>query len=48
MPRRALLEDPGTLQHVILRGSAKRGIVGDVADRKDFVQRLGVSAPALS
>ncbi|CAB1079598.1 hypothetical protein D1AOALGA4SA_7306 [Olavius algarvensis Delta 1 endosymbiont] len=41
MPRRARLEAPGTLHHVILRGIEKRRIVNDVADRKNFVKRLG-------
>ncbi len=33
MPRRARLDAPGTLHHVIVRGIEKRGIVNDVADR---------------
>ena len=37
MPRRA----PGTLHHVIVRGIEKHRIVDDVADRKNFVNRLG-------
>jgi REP element-mobilizing transposase RayT len=41
MPRQARLDAPGTLHHVILRGIEKRRIVDDVADRKNFVQRLG-------
>ena len=41
MPRRARLDAPGTLHHVILRGIEKRRIVNDVADRKNFVKRLG-------
>ena len=41
MPRRARLDAPGTLHHVILRGIEKRRIVDDVADRKNFVRRLG-------
>ena len=40
MPRRARLDAPGTLHHVILRGIEKRRIVNDVADRKNFVKRL--------
>ena len=42
MPRQARLDAPGTLHHVILRGIEKRRIVDDVADRKNFVKRLGV------
>jgi putative transposase len=41
MPRRARLDAPGTLHHVIVRGIEKRRIVNDVADRKNFVDRLG-------
>ena len=41
MPRRARLDAPGTLHHVIVRGIEKRRIVNDVADRKNFVNRLG-------
>lgn len=41
MPRRARLDAPGTLHHVIVRGIEKRRIVEDVADRKSFVDRLG-------
>jgi REP element-mobilizing transposase RayT len=40
MPRRARLDAPGTLHHVIVRGIEKRRIVRDVADRKDFIKRL--------
>ena len=41
MPRRARLDSPGTLHHVIVRGIEKRKIVDDVADRKNFVKRMG-------
>jgi len=41
MPRRARLDASGTLHHVILRGINKRRIVDDVADRKNFVTRMG-------
>lgn len=41
MPRRARLDAPGTLHHVIVRGINKRRIVNDVADRKNFVGRMG-------
>ena len=41
MPRRARLDAPGTLHHVIVRGIEKRRIVNDVADRKNFIDRLG-------
>ena len=41
MPRQARLDAPGTLHHVIVRGIEKHRIVDDVADRKNFVERLG-------
>jgi hypothetical protein len=41
MPRRARLDAPGTLHHVIVRGIEKRRIVDGVADRKNFVKRMG-------
>ncbi len=41
MPRRARLDAPGTLHHVIVRGIEKRKIVGDDQDRGKFVERLG-------
>ena len=41
MPRKARLDSPGTLHHVIVRGINKRRIVNDAADRKDFVRRMG-------
>ena len=41
MPRRARLDAPGTLHHVMVRGIERRRIVKDVGDRKNFVKRLG-------
>jgi len=41
MPRGARLDAPGTLHHVIVRGIEKRRILNNVADRKNFVKRLG-------
>jgi putative transposase len=41
MPRRARLDAPGTLHHVIIRGIEKRRIVDDDEDRDMFVERLG-------
>jgi len=41
MPRKARLDAPGTLHHVIFRGIEKRPIVDDPKDRKDFVSRMG-------
>jgi hypothetical protein len=36
MPRRARLDAPGALHHVMVRGIERRRIVNDVADRKNF------------
>ena len=33
MPRRSLLDAPGTLHHVIVRRIERRRIIDDVADR---------------
>jgi REP element-mobilizing transposase RayT len=41
MPRRARLDAPGTLHHVIVRGIEKRFIVVDDDDRENFVVRMG-------
>jgi putative transposase len=41
MPRRARLDAPGTLHHVIVRGIEKRHIVDDDKDRSQFIERLG-------
>jgi len=41
MPRKARLDAPGTLHHVIIRGIERRPIVDDDKDRENFVLRLG-------
>jgi REP element-mobilizing transposase RayT len=41
MPRRARLDSPGTLHHVIVRGIEKRRIVDNDTDREDLVSRMG-------
>ena len=41
MPRKARLDAPGTLHHVIIRGIERRPIVDDDKDRDNFVSRLG-------
>ncbi|MFZ1986081.1 MAG: transposase [Desulfatitalea sp.] len=41
MPRRARLDAPGTLHHVIVRGIEKRKIVDDDQDRGKLIKRLG-------
>ena len=40
MHRRAGLDAPGTLNHVMVPGIEKRRIVNLVADSKNFVKRL--------
>jgi putative transposase len=41
VPRRARLDAPGTLHHVMIRGIERRRIVDDDQDRTMFVERLG-------
>jgi hypothetical protein len=41
MPRKARLDAPGTLHHVIIRGIERSPIVDDDKDRENFVSRLG-------
>lgn len=41
MPRKARLDAPGTLHHVIIRGIEKRKIVDNDKDRSEFVDRMG-------
>jgi putative transposase len=47
MRRRARLDAPGTLHHVIVRGIEKRRIVDDEQDRENFMGRLGDLAQRL-
>src|SRR3990172_4787201 len=46
MPRRARLDAPGTLHHVIVRGIERGRIVADHRDRGAFLTRLGAAAAA--
>lgn len=41
MPRKARIDAPGALQHIIARGIEKRPIFKNDDDREDFVDRLG-------
>jgi len=41
MPRKARIDAPGALQHVIGRGISRQEIFSDKADYKDFLNRLG-------
>ena len=42
MPRKARIDAPGALHHIIYRGIERRRIFYDNADRDDFVKRLSV------
>ena len=41
MPRKARIDAPGALHHIIVRGIEKRKIFKDQADRQSFIERLG-------
>ena len=41
MPRKARIDAPGALQHVIARGIERRKIFRDEIDRDNFLDRLG-------
>jgi len=41
MPRKARIDAPGALHHIIVRGIERRKIFWDDADRDSFVARLG-------
>ena len=41
MPRKARLDAPGALHHIIVRGIERRRIFSDDQDRDNFVERLG-------
>lgn len=41
MPRKARIDAPGALHHVIVRGIARRRIFDDDQDRSNFLDRLG-------
>ena len=41
MPRKARLDAPGALHHIIVRGIARGRIFWDDSDRDNFVERLG-------
>ena len=40
MPRKARLEAPGALHHIVVRGIERRKIFRDDSDRDDFLERL--------
>ena len=41
MPRKARIDAPGALHHIIVRGIERRRIFSDDKDRDNFVDRLG-------
>ncbi len=41
MPRKARIDAPGALHHIIMRGIARRKIFSDDTDRNFFVERFG-------
>jgi putative transposase len=41
MPRKARIDAPGALQHIIIRGIEKRHIFRDDQDKDNFIERLG-------
>ena len=41
MPRKARIDAPGALHHIICRGIERGDIFTDNADRNNFVERLG-------
>ena len=41
MPRKARIDAPGALHHIIVRGIERRRIFSDDLDRDNFIERLG-------
>ncbi|MBT8363401.1 MAG: transposase, partial [Deltaproteobacteria bacterium] len=41
MPRKARIDAPGALHHIIIRGIEKRKIFEDNKDQNQFIKRLG-------
>ncbi len=48
MPRKARINAPGALHHIIVRGIERRRIFSDDQDRDNFVERLGDIVTAAS
>ena len=42
MPRKARIDAPGALHHIIVRGIERRKIFYDDNDRDNFIDRLGM------
>jgi REP element-mobilizing transposase RayT len=45
MPRKARIDAPGALHHIIVRGIERRKIFWDDVDRDSFIDRLGQVLP---
>ena len=45
MPRKARIDAPGALHHIIIRGIERKAIFKDNADRANFLERLGRIIP---
>jgi len=41
MPRKARIDAPGALHHIIIRGIERKAVFKDSADRDNFLERLG-------
>jgi len=41
MPRKARIDSPGALHHIIIRGIERKAVFKDSADRNNFIERLG-------
>ncbi len=42
MPRKARIDAPGAIHHIIVRGIERRKIFNDNNDRDKFLERLGI------
>ena len=42
MPRKARIDAPGALHHIISRGIARKKVFDDNTDRNFFIDRLGL------
>ena len=42
MPRKARIDAPGALHHIIARGIGRKKVFDDDVDRDFFLERLGV------
>ena len=40
MPRRARIDAPGALHHIVIRGIKRKAIFNDDTDREDFIERF--------